>query len=111
VEKTIDTTTGLLATPYCPSGLTQNQVFIQRPEPYTISPKGQIPLDAKYEAPIEYCNAHGPLDVFENWNDMEQQPSGVPNGNDDNNNNDNNNHNDNNNDLEESNEWNWDFRF
>lgn len=60
VEKQIDVSTGLLATPYCPPELVQTRVFIQRPEPYTVSPKGQIPLDAKYEAPFEYCNIHGP---------------------------------------------------
>lgn len=60
VEKQIDISTGLLATPYCPPELVQSRIFIQRPEPYTISPKGQIPLDAKYEAPAEYCNIHGP---------------------------------------------------
>jgi len=81
VEKIIDTTTGLLATPYCPPGLTQNKVFIQRPEPYTASSQGQVPLDAKYEAPIEYCNVHGPLDVFEYLNNGEQERSSEYDGN------------------------------
>ncbi|WP_422445437.1 transglycosylase domain-containing protein [Thermoanaerobacterium sp. DL9XJH110] len=65
VEKLIDVSTGLLATPYCPPELVQKRVFIQRPKPYTVSPKGQIPLDAKYEAPVEYCNIHGPESSFE----------------------------------------------
>ncbi|RKL61555.1 penicillin-binding protein 1A [Thermoanaerobacteraceae bacterium SP2] len=67
VEKQIDVSTGLLATPYCPPELVQTRVFIQRPEPYTVSPKGQIPLDAKYEAPFEYCNIHGPAEAPGNF--------------------------------------------
>jgi penicillin-binding protein 1A len=67
VEKQIDVSTGLLATPYCPPELVQTRVFIQRPEPYTVSPKGKIPLDAKYEAPFEYCNIHGPAEAPGNF--------------------------------------------
>ncbi|HHW04124.1 MAG TPA: penicillin-binding protein 1A [Thermoanaerobacterales bacterium] len=67
VEKQIDISTGLLATPYCPPELVRTKVFIQRPEPYTVSPKGQIPLDAKYEAPFEYCNIHGPAEAPGNF--------------------------------------------
>ncbi|MCR4432063.1 MAG: penicillin-binding protein 1A [Tepidanaerobacteraceae bacterium] len=67
VEKQIDVSTGLLATPYCPPDLVQSKVFIQRQEPYKASPKGQIPLDAKYEAPYEYCNVHGIGGVPDNF--------------------------------------------
>lgn len=33
-------------------------MFIKRREPYIPSPTGQIPLDAKYELPTEYCDVH-----------------------------------------------------
>lgn len=58
VEEFIDTTTGLLATEYCPEEVVERQVFIKRHQPYTPSPTGQIPLDAKYELPTEYCSEH-----------------------------------------------------
>ncbi|MCG0274538.1 MAG: penicillin-binding protein 1A [Thermosediminibacteraceae bacterium] len=57
VEKLIDISTGLLATPYCPPDLAQPKVFLNRP-PYKASPSGKIPLDAKYQPPTEYCNLH-----------------------------------------------------
>jgi len=58
VEDFIDTTTGLLATEFCPENAVERRVFILRHEPYTPSQTGQIPLDAKYELPKEYCNVH-----------------------------------------------------
>jgi len=83
VEKQIDVSTGLLATPDCPPELVETKVFIQRPKPYTASPKGQIPLDAKYEAPSEYCDIHGPGETQDNfqppdigtWNEENTQES------------------------------------
>ena len=75
VEDFIDTSTGLLATEFCPEELVERTVFIKRNEPYTPSPTGQIPLDAKYELPEEYCDVHDsePViappdeDVFYDW--------------------------------------------
>jgi penicillin-binding protein 1A len=58
IEHMIDTTTGLLASPYCPEEVVEPRVFIQRPVPYNSSPAGKIPLDAKYEAPTSSCNVH-----------------------------------------------------
>lgn len=58
VEDFIDTTTGLLATEYCPEEVVERRVFIKRHQPYSPSPTGQIPLDAKYELPTEYCKEH-----------------------------------------------------
>jgi len=58
VEDFIDTSTGLLATQYCPEELVQRRVFIKRHQPYTPSPTGQIPVDAKYELPSGYCTEH-----------------------------------------------------
>jgi penicillin-binding protein 1A len=58
IEQMIDTSTGLLASPYCPSEFVQPGVFIQRSQPYKASPSGKIPLDAKYEAPTSSCNIH-----------------------------------------------------
>lgn len=77
VERKIDISTGLLAAPYCPPELVQTKVFIQRPEPYKASPKGQIPLDAKYEAPSEYCNVHSKSEPPEDLQSPEFQPPDV----------------------------------
>ncbi|TYP49824.1 transglycosylase domain-containing protein [Thermosediminibacter litoriperuensis] len=64
VEKLIDVSTGLLATPYCPPDQVQSKVFLARP-PYKASASGKIPLDAKYQPPTEYCNVHGPGSINE----------------------------------------------
>ncbi|ADL08145.1 transglycosylase domain-containing protein [Thermosediminibacter oceani] len=64
VEKLIDVSTGLLATPYCPPDQVQSKVFLVRP-PYKASASGKIPLDAKYQPPTEYCNVHGPGSINE----------------------------------------------
>ena len=58
IEQMIDTSTGLLASPYCPQEFVQPGVFIQRPQSYRASPSGKIPIDAKYEAPKSPCNIH-----------------------------------------------------
>lgn len=58
VEDFLDVSTNLLATEYCPEELVERMVFIKRREPYKPSPTGQIPLDAKYELPTEYCDVH-----------------------------------------------------
>lgn len=58
IEDFIDTSTNCLATEFCPEELVQRQVFIKRRVPYSPSPTGQIPLDAKYESPTKYCDVH-----------------------------------------------------
>lgn len=58
VEEVIDTTTGLLATSYCPFEFMESKVFIRRTVPYETAPNGQKPLDAQYEAPTEVCDVH-----------------------------------------------------
>lgn len=63
VIKDIDTSTGLLATPYCPTALIQSKVFIQRPVPFVPAPGGKVPDDYKYEAPTKECDVHGPGSV------------------------------------------------
>ena len=65
VEDFIDNITGLLATEFCPEECVERRVFIKRREPYKPSPTGQIPLDAKYELPTEYCDVHESEPVFE----------------------------------------------
>jgi len=47
-----------LATPDCPPQDRITKVFIKRPEPYQVGPKGQKPLDADLEVPTEYCDVH-----------------------------------------------------
>ena len=47
-----------MATEYCPEEVVERRVFIKRHQPYSPSPTGQIPLDAKYELPTEYCKEH-----------------------------------------------------
>lgn len=58
VEEVIDTTTGLLASSYCPFEFMESRVFIRRTIPYEAAPNGQKPLDAQYEAPTEVCDVH-----------------------------------------------------
>lgn len=58
VEKLVDTSTGLLATSSCPRSQVKSRVFIQRPTPYNSS-VGKLPLDAKYEVPVKFCNCSG----------------------------------------------------
>ncbi len=58
VENFLDVSTNLLATEFCPEELVERVVFIKRRKPYMPSPTGQIPLDAKYELPEEYCDVH-----------------------------------------------------
>jgi len=79
VEEFIDTTTGLLATEFCPEEVVQKQVFIKRHEPYKPSPTGQIPLDAKYELPTEYCNQHvsAPEVTIPGENEHENENNGL----------------------------------
>jgi penicillin-binding protein 1A len=74
VEDFIDTSTGLLATEHCPMELVERRVFIKRPVPYTPSPTGQIPLDAAYELPTEYCAEHefAPVITLPEDEDQEQ---------------------------------------
>jgi penicillin-binding protein 1A len=74
VEDFIDTSTGLLATEHCPMELVERRVFIKRPVPYTPSPTGQIPLDAAYELPTEYCAEHefAPVITLPDDEDQEQ---------------------------------------
>lgn len=58
VIRDIDTSTGKLATPYCPSPLVQSKVFIQRTEPFVPQPEDTLPADFIYEAPTDYCDIH-----------------------------------------------------
>jgi penicillin-binding protein 1A len=71
IEEMIDTSTGLLATPYCPEELVEPRVFIQRPEPYKASSSGKIPLDAKYEPPTSPCDVHLHGQHQDDWYDEE----------------------------------------
>jgi penicillin-binding protein 1A len=73
VEDFIDTSTGLLATEYCPEEVVERRVFIKRHEPYTPSSTGQIPLDAKYELPTEYCTEHESAPVITIPDDKEDE--------------------------------------
>lgn len=90
VEDFIDTSTGLLATEFCPEELVKRQVFIKRREPYAPSPTGQIPADAKYELPKEYCDVHKSAPVInipdgnEGWFNDNDGNDNWFNGNDDN---------------------------
>jgi len=54
VEAQIDTSTGLLATPYCPPGLVQTKVFIDPPG----RPEGVKTRDSDYVVPKKECNVH-----------------------------------------------------
>lgn len=74
IEKSVDVTTGLLASPLCPDSNIENKVFIQREVPFAASPKGQVPLDAKFEAPVEYCDkcSQNSFDDFFDDNDIDE---------------------------------------
>ncbi|MTI54135.1 MAG: PBP1A family penicillin-binding protein [Geosporobacter ferrireducens] len=59
VEVEIDTSTGKLATPYCPPTLVEKRVFVRRPIPYNPSANnGIVPRDYPYEVPTAECTAH-----------------------------------------------------
>lgn len=73
VEKSVDTSTGLLATSSCPDSLVKSKVFIQRLIPYHTSPKGQVPLDAKYEAPTKYCTCGGESIIQDGESDFNEE--------------------------------------
>ncbi|MCF6097026.1 penicillin-binding protein 1A [Thermovorax subterraneus] len=73
VQKLIDITSGLLATPYCPPEQVKQKVFLNRP-PYKTSPDGKIPLDAKYMPPTEYCNLHTQGSSGSNFEENVLQP-------------------------------------
>ena len=73
VEEFVDSSTGLLATQFCPEELVVRKVFIKRP-PYSASPTGQIPLDAKYQPPTESCNVHTSAPVPPEENGSEETP-------------------------------------
>ncbi|MDK2835476.1 MAG: penicillin-binding protein [Thermosediminibacterales bacterium] len=60
VELEVCSDTNLLATEHCPLDKVKKKVFIKRKEPYVPAEDGRIPVDAKYEVPLEYCNIHGP---------------------------------------------------
>ncbi len=77
VQETIDSSTGLLASPFCPLDLVQTRVFIRRPIPYKPSPRGQIPVDAKYEAPTKQCGLHSSEQLPEQLPD-EQDDTNIP---------------------------------
>ncbi len=59
VELQIDTTTGKLATEYCPPENIETKVFVSRSIPYDPNEHdGFIPRDYEYEAPTEECDVH-----------------------------------------------------
>ncbi len=64
VMGTIDTESGKLATPYCPTTLIEDKVFVKRPIPYIpedhLDSKGEIiyPGDWEFELPTEECDLH-----------------------------------------------------
>lgn len=59
VEVAIDTSTGKLATEYCPQELIENKVFIRRNPPYNPEEhNGILPLDFQYTVPTEECDVH-----------------------------------------------------
>lgn len=71
VEVAIDTSTGKLASEYCPAELVENKVFIKRDPPYNPSEhNGLAPNDYQYTVPTEECDEHieAPVDD-NNWFD------------------------------------------
>lgn len=68
VEVAIDTSTGKLATEYCPEHLVEMRVFIQRPIPYNPADHdGIVPRDYKYTVPTEECDQHQDSNPFKDW--------------------------------------------
>lgn len=62
VEVEIDTSTGKLATPYCPPTLIERRVFVRRTVPYNPSANnGIVPRDFPYEVPTAQCDVHSHL--------------------------------------------------
>ncbi|MBS4539627.1 PBP1A family penicillin-binding protein [Clostridium sp. D2Q-11] len=59
VEAKVDTSTGKIATEYCPEDLVKSGVFIQRPIPYDPAKnKGIKPRDYQYQVINEVCDEH-----------------------------------------------------
>ncbi|MBS4534264.1 PBP1A family penicillin-binding protein [Clostridium sp. D2Q-14] len=59
VEAKIDTSTGKLATEYCPDNVVETRVFIKRPIPYNPADNHGIkPRDYEYQLPTEKCDKH-----------------------------------------------------
>ena len=59
VSAEVDTSTNLLATPYCPSSLVKTKVYIDRKhETIVVAPDTPKPEDSIYEVPNSYCNVH-----------------------------------------------------
>ncbi len=59
IEVGIDTSTGKLATEYCPPELIENKVFIRRdPEYNPEEHNGLVPRDYEYTLPTEECDTH-----------------------------------------------------
>lgn len=72
VEVAIDTSTGKLASEYCPSELVENKVFIRRTPPYNPSEhNGLVPNDYQYTVPTDECDIHveAPVVDDDNWFD------------------------------------------
>ncbi len=76
IEKThgiarIDTSTGLLASKFCPTNLVKNVVVLDKDNDFSnkysyVSNYSTVVLDAKYERPTEFCNVHTSYDFFDN---------------------------------------------
>lgn len=59
VEVAIDSSTGKLATEYCPEELIENKVFIKREPQYNPEEhNGIVPSDYQYTVPTEECDVH-----------------------------------------------------
>lgn len=71
VEVPIDTSTGKIATEYCPEELVENKVFIKRDPPYNPEEhNGIVPADYEYTVPEEECDEHTEPEIDENdWFD------------------------------------------
>ncbi len=74
VEVAIDTSTGKLASKYCPPELIENKVFIKRDPAYNPEEhNGLVPNDYQYTVPTEECDTHAESpaddDDWFNWFD------------------------------------------
>lgn len=83
VEVAIDTSTGKLASQYCPPELTENRVFIKREPAYNPEEhNGIVPADYQYTVPSEECDVHTQSEVddqewfdwFDYWFNEESNP-------------------------------------
>jgi penicillin-binding protein 1A len=93
VEAVVDSTTGKLATDYCPPELIEKRVFITRDPVYNPEEHGGlIPSDYPYTLPTEYCDEHTQpqqeqnelIDWISNWLNNNGESENNENDNEDN---------------------------